>query len=141
MTPDEAVLYIRSPAVVHDTIDGEVLVINLETGSYYTLEGAGAAVWQELCGGPSLAAVRASVAERLHQPLLAVTGSVDRLLAELSISGLVGGIDEGALAADAEAVYPELTLRAYDELQDLLLIDPIHEVDAAGWPHRAPTSP
>ena len=26
----------------------------------------------------------------------------------------------------------------YTDIEDMLILDPIHEVDASGWPHRAP---
>ncbi len=53
----------------------------------------------------------------------------------------------GAVAADASGesysppaktafVTPELT--RYTDIEDMLILDPIHEVDASGWPHRAP---
>ena len=33
------------------------------------------------------------------------------------------------------------TLSRYTEMQDLLLLDPIHDVDDSGWPRRAPETP
>src|SRR5680860_793773 len=33
------------PGVVHETIDGEVVAINLETGAYYSLRDSAAAIW------------------------------------------------------------------------------------------------
>ena len=32
-------------------------------------------------------------------------------------------------------------LHKYTDMQDLLLLDPIHEVDEAGWPSVKPDSP
>jgi hypothetical protein len=31
-------------------------------------------------------------------------------------------------------------LQVYSDMQDLLLLDPIHEVDATGWPMPAPAA-
>ena len=36
---------VNHPQVVCETIDGEVVIVNLETGSYYSLLNTGAAVW------------------------------------------------------------------------------------------------
>ena len=36
---------INAPHVVHETIDGETILIHLGTGAYYSLEGVGAHVW------------------------------------------------------------------------------------------------
>ena len=40
--------------IVHETIDGETVVINLDSGSYYSLEGSGADLWSRLLAGESL---------------------------------------------------------------------------------------
>ena len=32
--------------------------------------------------------------------------------------------------------YVAPTLQKYSDMQDLLLIDPVHEVDETGWPNR-----
>ena len=160
MTGPARAFTVRAPDVVHDTIDGETLVINLETGSYYTLEGAGAVAWQALEGGATQAAVAAAVAEALGLDRSAVAAPVARLLGQLLDQGLVRASEAGDSTVEPEtdvesggesavgpaseltpdAALPGLDLRCYDELQELLVIDPIHEVDEAGWPNRAPQS-
>ena len=42
----QAALEINAPDVVHEVIDGEAIMINMTTGSYYSLDGVGAAVWE-----------------------------------------------------------------------------------------------
>lgn len=37
---------INAPTVISETIDGEAIIINLDTGAYYSLRETGAAVWQ-----------------------------------------------------------------------------------------------
>jgi hypothetical protein len=50
--PQTAARYaLNQPRVVGEVIDGEVMVINLDTGVYYSVTGAGAAVWPMLVGG------------------------------------------------------------------------------------------
>ena len=44
-------LRVNSPNVMSETIEGEVIVINLATGSYYSLKDAGAAIWHALADG------------------------------------------------------------------------------------------
>ena len=40
-----ATLIVNSPHVVHETIDGETIIIHLGTGTYYSLDGVGADIW------------------------------------------------------------------------------------------------
>ncbi len=39
---------VNTPTVTHETIDGEAVIINLDSGSYYSLVDVGATVWQFL---------------------------------------------------------------------------------------------
>jgi hypothetical protein len=46
---------------------------------------------------------------------------------------------EPTLAAPvAPHAYAPLELERYTDLADLILLDPVHDVSEAGWPHAAP---
>lgn len=50
--------------------------------------------------------------------------------------------DPGCSAPEAvppavRAPYARLALTKYTDMQELLLLDPVHEVDDEGWPSRA----
>ena len=69
---------------------------------------------------------------------------VDRLLGN-DIENLVAAADNGTIAgsnameAGASArPYEPPQLEKYTDMQDLVLLDPVHEVDATGWPHPKP---
>jgi hypothetical protein len=130
------------PPVVHETIDGEALIINLETGSYYTLDGAAAIAWEALEAGTSPSSLAELLADRLPVPADELARGIESLLAELITEGLVRATGGEAPADDGERGEPleGLRLHRYDELQELLLIDPIHEVADAGWPRRSPAA-
>jgi hypothetical protein len=42
-----------------------------------------------------------------------------------------------ATAGEPAAFEPPL-LEKFTDMEDLLLLDPVHEVDGRGWPHPAP---
>ncbi len=144
MSAAETVFAIRKQGVVHDTIDGETLVIDLETGSYYTLAGAGAVVWRALVAGARYEDLIRAGAEALGIDRDEAAGPVARLIAELVRADLIrcadGSKPEPPSAEAGGEQPPGLELNSYDELQELMVLDPIHEVDEAGWPHRAPES-
>ena len=50
--------------VVHETIDGETVVIDLASGSYFSLEGSAALAWERLVLGEDLATTARLLAER-----------------------------------------------------------------------------
>jgi hypothetical protein len=43
-------------------------------------------------------------------------------------------VDESALTSLQTWVTPQLI--EYSDLQDLILVDPIHDVEESGWPNR-----
>jgi hypothetical protein len=42
---------VSNPNVMSETIDGEVIIINLATGTYYSLKDVGAEIWSLVDGG------------------------------------------------------------------------------------------
>jgi hypothetical protein len=128
--------------VAHERLDDEVVVINLETGAYYALDGASADCWTLLAQHVPLADAVNALVDRYRADRDAVAVDVDALAAELVREGLAAWdpaatppADAAALLADTAAPpYLNLSLEKYDDMEELLLLDPIHEVDTAGWP-------
>lgn len=132
---------VRGSGVIHQQFDGEAVVIDLETGNYYSLPGAAGALWQRLAAG---AATAANLADELvtlfeveHASALAdATAFLAELeRAKLVVAGAGSAVAPGSPPAATRAAYAPPRLDAYSELQDLLLLDPVHEVDpSVGWP-------
>jgi hypothetical protein len=131
---------INSPAVIHETIDDEVVIINLDKGHYYSLDGCGARIWTGLIGG----AAQADIAAGFEGPGEAVAAGVRELAAELEAEGLIVPAEDGLPVAplpDGPALaFEAVKLQRYSDMEELLLLDPIHEVDQQGWPHPDPAA-
>ena len=135
--------------VLHETIDGEVILIDLQTGAYYSLRESAAAVWHALEGGASEAELAARLAVRYsgsHEELVAgARGLVDELVAEGLVEATAAGTQSPPApptastngAPPGRVPFPAPVLEKHDDMQDLILLDPVHDVDARGWPHRA----
>src|SRR5947208_5852973 len=94
---------VNSPNVIHETIEGEVILIDLKTGTYYSLREAGAAVWQALEHGADEDGIATALARRYKAPADEIREAVGRLLADLEREGLIraeSGAD-GAAATPA----------------------------------------
>lgn len=126
--------------VVHETIDGETVVINLATGNYYSIEGSGADLWARLLAGESAEESGKRLAAEHGADPGAVTSAILAFHRELFDEGLItapppdppsGGGDLGTFEI------PRLLI--YNDLQAHLLADPVHDVErGAGWPTIAP---
>ena len=128
--------------IVYDVIDGQVLIIRSDTGSYYSLEGSAADVWRGLMAGLDDDQIVAGLEARYAGDSGNVAADVDAFLVSLLREGLVeeGQIDlmtELPTAVPPAAAWFAPTLQAFTDMQDLLLFDPIHEVGPEGWPHAA----
>jgi hypothetical protein len=134
---------INAPQVITETIDGEAIMINLGTGNYYSVGGSGADVCSWLEDGIAVDEMVEGLAARYDGPPETIAGSLRRLLDDLEREELIVAVDSiaGASArtppADSVARRPFAPpkLDKYTDMQDLVLLDPVHEVAEQGWPH------
>lgn len=138
---------INQPYVVAEHFDNEVIAINLETGSYYSMEKSAAAVWSVLTAGATLSEILAEVNTRYVGESALMAQTVQQFLDDLQQAQLIVAVTDGA-SADRSAGFSSIPplqekthfnppiLSEYNDMQDLLLLDPIHEVDGQGWPQK-----
>ncbi len=127
--------------VVHETIDGEAILIHLGTGTYYSLDGTGAELWAVLAAGADRGAVLDAAITRYDGDPVAIEQGIGALVDELLREGLLIELDTGS-ATDpprfpgGTVPFSAPRLNVYTDMQEFMLVDPLHEVDeAAGWPH------
>jgi hypothetical protein len=134
-------LRVNASHVVHETIDGETILIHLGTGTYYSLDGIGTEVWVLLAAGASREALLAAANDRYAGEPVEVETGISSLLADLLDQDLLVE-DEAATLADSLSLPPGSApfvapvLHVYTDMQEFMLVDPLHDVDeVAGWPH------
>jgi hypothetical protein len=133
----------NSPPVVHETVDGETIVVNLDTGSYYDLNHVGGAIFELLNAGMPLAELTTLIAATYDLEHATVAGTVEGFTSRLVEEQLLvpAGGENGAAprtnGTELPAAFADPVLNKYTDMQELLLLDPVHEVDEAGWPSRA----
>ena len=126
--------------IVHETVEGEVGVVELDSGTYYSLDAVGAEIWDHLIGGSTLDALADFIASRYGADRRSVAHGVSEFLRHLVNEKLVVAAP-GANGArpdprEAPAIpYADPVLHKYSDMEELLLVDPIHEVEDSGWPN------
>jgi coenzyme PQQ synthesis protein D (PqqD) len=135
-------LVANKPTVISETIQGETIIIHLGTGTYYSLEGSGADVWSAL----ESSATAREIAERLEAQYEVegdvALSAVESVLTDLSTEELVreangepvSAAEPAAPVAERQEFMPP-KLAKYTDMQDIILLDPVHEVDERGWPY------
>jgi hypothetical protein len=136
-------LEVATPDCIADDFDGEVVVLNIASGVYFSLRDVAGAVWRDLASGyptsdlvAEIAAVDAQLGLRARE-----------LIAQIERHGLMRprgagethpatGAESAALARDGNR---SLALETFEDMKDLILADPIHDADEqAGWPVMPP---
>lgn len=132
---------INTPKVISETIDGETIIINLESGNYFSLNASGGDLWQELARNAPRTAILQNLCRRYQLNPDQAKADIEEFFARLMQENLIvdrpGGSPAGALPSQTEnkaSLYEKPALLKYEDMQDLLLLDPIHDVDEAGWP-------
>lgn len=138
---------IKKPEVVHETIEEETVIVNLENGNYYSLRNAGMAIWNLIENGANFAEIYQALSDRYQGTPEEIQKGIHDLLIVLQKEGLLQVTSTGPclnpsppLNSEARAVKPFFeypVLEKFSDMQELLLLDPIHEVDEKGWPHKA----
>jgi hypothetical protein len=142
---DDQRYMLNSPGVIGEVIDGEVMIINLVSGTYYNLTGTGAAAWPLLAAGLPVNAIVDYVAEACAVSPEAIARDmavfINGLVAEAILRAAEPGAAPAAIAQPLGAApYSGFALHRYDDMRALLVVDPVHEVGDFGWP-PAPEPP
>ena len=139
---------VRNPHVVDDTIEGEVIVIDLDSGTYYSLRDTSAEIWHCIKAGADEASIGDSLAERYAAAREDIGSAVSRLLDELAAERLIEEGSESAASGEplsdppiqnGRVPFVAPVLEKHTDMQDLILLDPVHDVTEAGWPYGAST--
>ena len=140
----QVIYEINRPMVSAEAFDDETIIIHFDTGNYYSLDSFSSIIWQAIEARVDVAVMSdilmTCFKKVSHSEL---QNRANQLIAELLTEDLIRPAEitePGKTAlqlADCEEELPENAGRLikFDDLQELLLLDPIHDVDEAGWPH------
>lgn len=139
---------INQPAVITEVIDGEAIVVNLDSGAYYSLRDSACVAWELFAQQMPASVVVAQMVSRYDAAPDVIAPAVETLLAEMLQENLLVATEaapdvESSLrvtGGDDRLPFAPPVLEKFTDMADLLLLDPIHDVDDAGWPHPAPAT-
>jgi hypothetical protein len=126
-------------SVIHQTLDGEAVVINLDNGRYYSFNDCGSLVWNALAAGYSFDAITQALATAAAENA-SIERFVNELVGERLLEQTAAELTRPPATALPAAKFTEPRMEIYKDMELLLPLDPLHEVDERGWPNRK-TSP
>ena len=121
-----------SKTVIHERLDGEVVILDMATGRYFSLSGPAADLWYLISNAVPISRWEIHLAE-VYPNTSRFTG-LNYFVEEVAKHGLAEKTE--SQHSDANPVFPLDYKRgnwvppeifSYDDLTDLLLIDPVHD--------------
>jgi hypothetical protein len=133
----------QSPNVAARSFGDEIIVANFITGVYYSLLGSAAQVWDGLMAGQSLPEVSRAVATVGDLDPAEFEQAAAKLVEDLAAENLIepatdAPVTDWTALPPAGEAFALPVLERFTDMQDLLLLDPVHDVEEMGWPHAGP---
>ncbi len=132
---------VNSPQVIYENIDGELILVHMERGTYYTTDDVGAVLWGLIESRSTVSemheALRAQFEASPEEIEAAIASFIELLIAEDIIRRDDATADRASrrpAPSAARRPFRHPGLQSYRDMHDMLSLDPIHDVEAAGWP-------
>jgi hypothetical protein len=129
-------MYILNPRLAADIFDNEYIIANLDTVLYYSIQGIAVSLVQALPFEDPSAPIN-KIALIFNGSENNVADELKEIWQQLVNEEIVKepikpvAINEGWVPVTN---YAAPLFNRYADMQDLLMLDPIHEVDEEGWP-------
>jgi len=139
---------VANSELVYDNIEGEVILLDLDTGTYYQLVKNAVPVWNWLVEGFGVSEIASRFAPAFPNETPPIADSIRSFVQQLLAEHLMMPLADDAVvpapetpfvwSPDPAEAFVAPALLKYTDMQSLLLLDPIHDIDSQGWPILKP---
>ncbi len=132
---------INTAEVAAKVLDGEAILINLSTGTYYGIDKAGCRIWEMIEKGYNQREIIETVVALYDVPAERAKADIESLISELIKENLIMVADNSPSVAkyqmslsEQKLPYDQPKLNIYRDMADLLALDPpMPKLDNAPW--------
>jgi hypothetical protein len=147
--PGRAYVECNEPTAMFERFDDETIFLNLDAGNYYTLDSTAALIWDLLCIPVCIDEAILRLVAESDADARAIENSVRHFVARMLEEGLIRPTNtppDNPISPLTVTIptgrFAEPVLTKYSDMQDMLLVDPVHDVEPAGWPNaRSESTP
>jgi hypothetical protein len=136
---------VNPQGIASEHFQDETIILNLPKGNYYSLKGTGQFIWSQLEKNISsdliveLLSNYYAVTNDVAEPTLEVFLNQlfqEELIKEIEPSGV--NTSPEIISNTAAESFATPVLEVYTDMQELLMLDPIHDADPekGGWPYK-----
>jgi hypothetical protein len=138
------VLEVAKPDCVTEDLHGEIVVLNLVSGVYFSLRNLAAAVWRDLAAGHSVGSLISGIS-RVDERIAVATAE---LIDKFEQTGIMRQASPRPVETEPESLASvrtgevRLTFESFDDMKELVLSSPVHISDIddqMGWQDAART--
>lgn len=143
-TPTSLQVYqIKSPEVICEAVEGDLILVNFESGFYYCIRGLAAQIMQAILNGANLQTLIASLAQRFPGRQSDIERDLDSFLEALLAEGLIVVRSTAPNSVSPEPIigddYEPPRYEKFEDMADQLLLDKIEdENQVAVWVTETP---
>lgn len=137
---------INTPKVVDEIFEDEIIIINFDNGDYFTLRQSAVNIWKGIKNRQSMAMIVENLQTQYEaneeEVENAVLQMIDTFLKENLIRSNNEVVDKNDIITEkvtARIPFEPAIFEKFTDMNDLLLLDPVHDVDEKGWPHVDPS--
>jgi len=137
---NQQIYTVNDPEVIYEEFGDEIVAVNLDTGIYYSLRGSACEIWLSLKSPTNTSQIldlilekyegnEAEIDTHIHQ-------FIDRLISLnlIKISSVTPEIKNTPNPLVTKSIFLPPEIDIFSDMQDILLLDPVHDVDESGWP-------
>lgn len=130
--------------VSSEDFDGEMVAVNFSTGKYYGMKGSAHDIWRMLSFPVSVDEVISGICQIYGTEKAEIQDAVAKFFEVLRAEDILTQAADRdtngqmrAVSDPAVGTYEAPELEIYTDLQELIMLDPVHEADPEqGWPQR-----
>ncbi len=129
-------MYFLNPRLAADVFDGEYIIANLDTGLYYSIQGIAVSMVGALPFQNHNEVIRL-LADAFTEHSVIIEKELIAVLKELEDEDIIKHdhimVENSSTICNPPDKYVPSQFNRYADMQDLLMLDPIHDVDEEGW--------
>lgn len=130
--------------IIFEAIEAELVVINLKSGCYYSLNESASGIWKLIISGYAINQISEFFSRHYSSTAIDMAEEISRIVREFLheelISPVLGNetsvenaLLEGVVLAET---FQRPAMTKHADIQEMLALDPVHEVTDLGWPHK-----
>ncbi|MBA4853043.1 PqqD family protein [Emticicia sp. BO119] len=131
-----------STNIAQEVFGNEAILINIPLGKYYSIRGTtGIRVLELLQKPANTETVLATIQNEFQSDKISARVEIEYLLSQLENENIITetSLTDPVISEESpiKLPYEKVELEIFDDMQELILLDPIHDVESfRGWPQK-----